>query len=94
MSVRATAGVKKGRQTKDMWLFEAKLYCMLLLLLLPIARRNITREPPDCKCLTGAVMEGGCLGYSAHETVEFKIFGAMRKKDSRVAMLYFKKANF
>ena len=80
MSVRGAAGVKKGRQTKDMQLFEAKLYCTLSLLLLPIARRNITRDPPDCKCVMGDVMVGGCLGHSDHEMVEFKIFGVMRKK--------------
>ena len=39
-------------------------------------------------------MVGGCLGHSDHEMVEFKIFSVMRKKDSRVATLDFRRANF
>ncbi|KAK4811191.1 hypothetical protein QYF61_019822 [Mycteria americana] len=39
-------------------------------------------------------MVGGCLGHSDHEMVEFKIFGVMRKKVSRVATLDFKRADF
>ena len=44
--------------------------------------------------LMGDVMVGGCLGHSDHEMVEFKIFSIMRKKDSRVATLDFRRANF
>ena len=44
--------------------------------------------------LVGGVMIGGCLGHSDHEMVEFKIFGVMRKKVSRVATLDLKRANF
>jgi len=37
----------------------------------------------------------GCLGHSDHAMVELKIFSAMReKKDSRVATLDFKRADF
>lgn len=43
--------------------------------------------------LVGDVMVGGCLGHSDHEMVEFKFFGVMRKKASRVATLDFKRAN-
>ncbi|KAK4806138.1 hypothetical protein QYF61_001061 [Mycteria americana] len=44
--------------------------------------------------LVGDVMVGGCLGHSDHEMVELKIFSVMRKKDSRVATLDFRRANF
>lgn len=39
---------------------------------------------------------GGCLGHSDHEVTQFKIFKVMgkRKRNSRVATLDFKKANF
>ena len=43
--------------------------------------------------LTGDGMVGGCVGHSDHEMVEFKIFSVMRKKDSRVATLGFRRAN-
>jgi len=43
--------------------------------------------------LIGDVMVGGCPGHSDHEMVEFKIFSVMRKKDSRVATLDFRRAN-
>ena len=43
--------------------------------------------------LVGDVMVGGCLGHSDCEMVEFKIFSVMRKKDSRVATLDFRRAN-
>lgn len=42
----------------------------------------------------GDMMVGGCLGHSDHELVDFKIFGVMRKKDSRAGTLDFKRANF
>ena len=42
----------------------------------------------------GEVMVGSCLGHSDHEMLEFKIFSVMRKKDSRVATLDFRRANF
>jgi len=44
--------------------------------------------------LGGGVMVGGYGGHSDHEMVEFKIFSVMRKKDSRVASLNFRRANF
>ncbi|KAK4811148.1 hypothetical protein QYF61_019779 [Mycteria americana] len=44
--------------------------------------------------LVGDVMVGGCVGHSDHEMVEFKIFGVMRKKVSRVATLDLRRANF
>ncbi|GAB0210316.1 mitochondrial enolase superfamily member 1 [Grus japonensis] len=44
--------------------------------------------------LMGDVMVGDCLGHSDHERVGFKIFSVMRKKDSRVATLDFRRANF
>lgn len=37
--------------------------------------------------LAGEVMVGGCLAHSDQVIVEFKIFDAMRKKVSRVAIL-------
>ena len=40
------------------------------------------------------VMVGGCLGHSDCEIVKFKIFSVIRKKDSRVATLDFRRANF
>ncbi|KAK4827172.1 hypothetical protein QYF61_015134 [Mycteria americana] len=43
--------------------------------------------------LVGDVMVGGCLGHSDYEMVEFKIFSVMRKKDSRVATLDFRRGN-
>ena len=39
-------------------------------------------------------MVGGCLGHSDHEMVEFKIFCVIIIKDSRVATLDFRRANF
>lgn len=81
-SVRRAAGVKKGRQTKGIRLYEAVLYCRLLLLLLPMTRGNITREPPDCKCVVGDVAVGGCLGHSDHEMVEFKISHWISRKQT------------
>ncbi|XP_040977464.1 uncharacterized protein LOC121232961 [Aquila chrysaetos chrysaetos] len=44
--------------------------------------------------IVGDVLVGGCLGHSDHEMVEFKIFSVMRKQDSRVATLDFRRANF
>lgn len=44
--------------------------------------------------LGGDAMVRGCLGHSDHKTVEFKIFGAMRKKVSKVSTLDFKRAKF
>lgn len=44
--------------------------------------------------LTGDVLVGGYPGHSGHEMVEFKIFGVIRRKDSRAATLDFRKANF
>lgn len=41
----------------------------------------------------GDVMVAGS-GHSNHEIVEFKIFRVMRKKDSIVATLKFRRANF
>ena len=49
----------------------------------------MTRE-----ALVGDVMVGGCLGHSDHEMVEFKLLSVKRKKDSRVATLDFRRANF
>ena len=40
------------------------------------------------------VVVGHCLGHSDHEMFQFKIFSVMRKKDSRVATLDFRRANF
>jgi len=40
------------------------------------------------------VMVGVCICHSDHEIVELKIFSAIRKKDSRVATLNFRRANF
>lgn len=36
--------------------------------------------------LMGDMMVGGCLGYNDHVVVEFKIFRAVGKKGSRVAI--------
>lgn len=44
--------------------------------------------------LVGDVMVGGCLGHRGNEMVEFKIFIVLGKKDSRVAALGFRRANF
>ena len=44
--------------------------------------------------LVGNVMVGGCLGHSDHEITEFKIASVMRKKDSIVSTLDFRRAKF
>lgn len=44
--------------------------------------------------LAGDVMISGCLGHSDSAVVECKSFSVMRKKDSTIAILDFKKANF
>ena len=44
--------------------------------------------------LVGDVVVGGCLGHSDHKMVEFKLVSVMREKDSRVATLGFRRANF
>lgn len=44
--------------------------------------------------LVGNVMVGGCLGHSDHESTEFKIASVMRKKDSIVSTLDFRRAKF
>ena len=44
--------------------------------------------------LVGNVMVGVCLDHSNHRMVKFKIFSVIRKKDSRLAMLDFRRANF
>ena len=44
--------------------------------------------------LVGNVMVGGCLGHSDHEIIEFKIVSVMRKKDSIVSTLDFRRAKF
>ncbi|GAB0208399.1 mitochondrial enolase superfamily member 1 [Grus japonensis] len=44
--------------------------------------------------LMGDVMVSDCLGHSAYEMVEFKIVSVVRKKDSRVPTLDFRRANF
>lgn len=44
--------------------------------------------------LVGNVVVGGSLGHSDHEMAEFKFFSVMTRKDSRVATLDFKTANF
>jgi len=44
--------------------------------------------------LVGDVTAGSCPGHSDHEMVEFKIFSVLRKKDSRVATLNFRRAIF
>lgn len=76
--------MKKGRQTEDIQLYEAKLYSTVLLLLLPMTSRNITREPPDCKCVVGDLVVGGCLGHSDHKMVEFKVFVVMGKRTAEL----------
>jgi len=40
------------------------------------------------------VMVSGCLGHSDHDMIEFKTVSVMRKKDSRVATLDIRRANF
>lgn len=42
--------------------------------------------------LMGYVMIYGCLGQSDHKMIEFKGFGVMRRKFSRIATLDFKRA--
>ncbi|GAB0178757.1 hypothetical protein GRJ2_000341000 [Grus japonensis] len=44
--------------------------------------------------LVGDMTVGGCLGRNDHKMVQFKIFGVMRKKISRVATLDFRRAKF
>lgn len=48
----------------------------------------------DSRGLLWDVVVCGCLGHSDHEMAEYKIFSVMRQKDSRVATLDFRKANF
>ena len=49
----------------------------------------VTREG-----FAGDATAGGCLGRGNDETVEFKLFGIVTRKDSRFAPLDFRKANF
>lgn len=41
----------------------------------------------------GKVVIGSQIGHSAHEIVEFKIFGVRRKKVNRADIVEFKTAN-
>lgn len=50
-------------------------------LLLFVTREGLVRD----------VTEGGCLDYSVHKMIEFRIFIVKTKKDGRVASLDFMK---